>query len=783
MKDILFAGFAQLSYLNWHKLELNAGESKKLREIFKDLDKFEVLKNGDYDKIYEDGKDYLREENLGNGVMAKIYDRGDARIFMQYSEDTVNPNETPKFSEFGEWEFLFGYDHNKIREELGENSCILKEKDSGFQASAFKKGNNIIIAYRGSDDMEDKQHMESDWIETNLRLGFNRMPDALICTAWMYDKVKEASKGAEIHITGHSMGGALAQFATIYSEGKHKMVTWSALGIGEPSKRYQITNVSQNNEWLNYDFFESILEDFGLKKNGKWQSECENVSEIKINTMLKEAVNRKKKIVDTRIENPDMYELSEDEKNRLIKEIKHKQRVIYLYQKNYERLSRSNDSQKYINYYYGEDLTPNLQEKEGPVKTVNNTADKNEHDTGGSGIVRKVVAIITSNVSEYHGLPMYFPFMNDEGDITPGKLNKNYIMNGIKTIIRSDYQYEVEARQMMNSNSSPNGFPKKLDKSLEAYNRVTGNNIPNPPKELSEDMSIVNRFSFGKNLIKAVKEYKNEWYTNDEENKSVICGVFNNCEEIGGVSGGIPLVLKKVKNFKDVLNIILPPIKSKIYTICDKKALEKHKISYGNGRELNNGSVEIRTGEKEYQNDYELYPENKFGAKSEEEDGEFGMHLGVDLSYGRENEFTCSHPSVYSPINGVIESIYLNKVVIRQEKTEKVINGKKVEVYYYHEIEHLHRIDSKIEAGKYVGIGTVLGEMGGVGDDGNLYRYYQHVHYSIRMEDSYYTGYIDYNQPYSKDNIVKKNTTKQRYLNPEKFWNDRIEEGRIDFKL
>jgi len=137
MKDVIYAGFAQLSYLNWHKSgeklrgeELKL-ENKTLQNIFKQEKYFELLKNGDYAKIYPEGQDYLREENIGNGVVAKIYDRRDARIFMLYSEDRTNPNRTPKFPEFGEWEFLCGYDHNKIREELGEESCILKEKDSG----------------------------------------------------------------------------------------------------------------------------------------------------------------------------------------------------------------------------------------------------------------------------------------------------------------------------------------------------------------------------------------------------------------------------------------------------------------------------------------------------------------------------------------------------------------------------------------------------------------------------------------------------------------------------
>ena len=80
MKDIIYAGFAQLSYLNWHNSgrEINKKiirlEGKKLIDIFKDRESFEILKNSDYAKIYEDGKDFLREENIRNGVVAKIYD-------------------------------------------------------------------------------------------------------------------------------------------------------------------------------------------------------------------------------------------------------------------------------------------------------------------------------------------------------------------------------------------------------------------------------------------------------------------------------------------------------------------------------------------------------------------------------------------------------------------------------------------------------------------------------------------------------------------------------------
>lgn len=245
MKDIVFAGFAQLSYLNWHKLELNARESKKLREIFKDIDYFERLKNGDYAKIYPKGQDYLRIEEG-----KKIYHKSDARAYFLYSEDKVNGEKKPKYSEFGEWEFIEGYNHMKIFTDtvVYYNGRIkLSRKDSGFQASVFKKGNDIIIAYRGTDEMVD-------WIKTNNALGIiDTIPDALTCAVYVYNKIKmryanlyicapntkiiPEENNIKIHITGHSMGGALAQYVGVYAgEDVTKTVTWNALGIDGEKK-------------------------------------------------------------------------------------------------------------------------------------------------------------------------------------------------------------------------------------------------------------------------------------------------------------------------------------------------------------------------------------------------------------------------------------------------------------------------------------------------------------------------------------------------------------------
>lgn len=236
MKDVIYAGFAQLSYLDWHKLpEYIPANDKKINILVEKY--FDKIRTEDYDKIYSAGKDYLRIEDG-----KKIYSEADNRMLMLYSEDEVKAEQNPKYPEFGDWEFVCGCNHeniNMLKGYLTGNVDCREAVDNGFQASAFKKGTDIIIAYRGSNDMFKMVNFMTDWIDTNLKLGTNMVPTALTYAVIFYDYIKKtAGSKNTIHITGHSMGGALAQYVAIYANGAHKTVTWSGLGIGKQKKRY-----------------------------------------------------------------------------------------------------------------------------------------------------------------------------------------------------------------------------------------------------------------------------------------------------------------------------------------------------------------------------------------------------------------------------------------------------------------------------------------------------------------------------------------------------------------
>lgn len=248
MKDIIYAGFAQLSYLDWHKLTL-VPKGTKLRDIFGiRKEAFNQIKTSNYKKMETDGQDYYVRKEEG----IKIYASTDARSFYLYSEDKEKAEQNPFYKEFGEWEFIFGYDHNKILAEykMNKQEPRVSYNDSGFQASVFKRNNQVIIAYRGTNPLS----ITKDWAKTNADFACGVIPDAVNCAIWLYEKVATDPilRECEIHVTGHSMGGALAQYIAVYGykatkptiyitdsqlgRAVKKTVTWNGLGVGIKKK-------------------------------------------------------------------------------------------------------------------------------------------------------------------------------------------------------------------------------------------------------------------------------------------------------------------------------------------------------------------------------------------------------------------------------------------------------------------------------------------------------------------------------------------------------------------
>ncbi len=277
MNDVIFAGFAQFSYLNWHKLS-NSSKNKNLKDIFEDKDAFDKIKRKIHEK-YEGNPNYCKQI-IDN---KNIYDISDGRLFYLYSEHPTNPNNSPKYPEFGSWEFVCAYDHTKIYNEMPFFEQIMSQQkgitysekikeinkcESGFAASVFKKNYDIMISYRGT-DLNTKLETISDFTGSNIPNGlFDQISDQMSCAIYVYKQIiaKYSTRNYNIHITGHSLGGLLAQFTYVYSGGIHKSRCWNALGVGDKfilpisndrknlivkifKKNYDISN---NNNIINY---------------------------------------------------------------------------------------------------------------------------------------------------------------------------------------------------------------------------------------------------------------------------------------------------------------------------------------------------------------------------------------------------------------------------------------------------------------------------------------------------------------------------------------------------
>lgn len=85
-----------------------------------------------------------------------------------------------------------------------------KSKDSGFEATCFTNGNEIVISYAGTGPEA------SDWIHGNIPLAMGLISDQLREAADYYLSIKASvPESTTVTLTGHSLGGGLASLVAV----------------------------------------------------------------------------------------------------------------------------------------------------------------------------------------------------------------------------------------------------------------------------------------------------------------------------------------------------------------------------------------------------------------------------------------------------------------------------------------------------------------------------------------------------------------------------------------
>ncbi|MGL5051626.1 MAG: lipase family protein [Fusobacteriaceae bacterium] len=374
-------------------------------------------------------------ENLGNKIQGGLYFKNltpdHTEMFLKYFSE-----------ELDEWKLFHVEDKRATTKKFLSSSSR-----TGFFSASFKKEEKIVIAFRGSETFPFEEAYK-DFVENNLVLGLGKKPIQFNDAFEVYEKhLQELEVQKEkISITGHSLGGGLAQYVAISSSKKYeyipKTVTWNAVGINRTGMilledfidyaKLLKDNFSDEEilvkelENFKTNYF-NILNDFSLKKretifqifekNTKTNTALTGILE-KTNKELDEKLELKNKITNVFFKNLKILEEVEKAKN-FLKDID--ENTIYMGRvKNYGHSKDfTNGIYNHVGSFYDVDLNMKTRKKE--IKNI-----------------MKTIFSRNSSMMNYHFENVFIPFLNLEGD-KKGSLSQylelDYVVSGIRQMI------------------------------------------------------------------------------------------------------------------------------------------------------------------------------------------------------------------------------------------------------------------------------------------------------------------------------------------------------------
>lgn len=526
LKEIVYAGFAQMSYLSWMRIPEGTC----------------VM-----DALFDD--EFFKKIPEGINVKSRC-------LFGCYTEDA--DNQTPIWGDmFDDWELYYSANDLRLMSDLFGSGLIKSsvarlgldagdyKTSNGFYASAFinRKTNQIIIAYRGTDDIADKL------TDIDICL-FNKYNPQLVCTYWFLRhvqwKMDQDRIDADIYFTGHSLGGALAQFAHIVNgDNKNRSCTWNALGIGvyfvnhfdseglinnltidicrNTSVRYGVDLINFIKDiWKRGDIIANTGSVYDSVYKYLLSSNIKNTSDIfKLDVGINISFGFKPIDYNERAVLKD--KLNTEKIKMATMELVGMLKALALFKKGMS-FSRNIKDYNIINYVFPDDWTVNLQTKIGKVIDVTKSEDYFIKETIDDSALRVILQTFKRFGFSKHSVGNFIMYFNDKGDLLPGKIRKIFI--------------EVMIKHILDNCISNEGFDKYIIKKIHSNEyKVKSTEYFTPDRLLKYGGKYINMVAH-KDLFKAaISVYKPVYI-----NSSIIYGGYNNMF-LNGIIGGSAVVL------------------------------------------------------------------------------------------------------------------------------------------------------------------------------------------------------------------------------------------------
>lgn len=159
-------------------------------------------------------------------------------------------------------EQLSGHVYENGQYNIPQGWTVLKSYnlDDGFQANVYKCGSEVAIVYRGTEINKRNENLKD--IKTDIQMGLGLLPNQYKNANAVYKEIKNSFSGSNIVVSGHSLGGSLAQLVS--ATNGCQAVTFNAYGTGDI-----LSNMGMNNQKtmniINYGNAEDAI--FGMKYN------------------------------------------------------------------------------------------------------------------------------------------------------------------------------------------------------------------------------------------------------------------------------------------------------------------------------------------------------------------------------------------------------------------------------------------------------------------------------------------------------------------------------------